>query len=65
MTTAALDTAATKARAVNRSGLTILALGALALALGFALPWIVTSKLALSLMAQAMFDALLPPASAF
>jgi branched-chain amino acid transport system permease protein len=65
MTTAALDTTAAKARPVNRSGLMILALGALALALGFALPWIVTSKLALSLMAQAMFDALLATSVGF
>jgi branched-chain amino acid transport system permease protein len=65
MTAAALDTMAANPRPANRSGFTILALGALALALGFALPWVVTSKLALSLMAQAMFDALLATSVGF
>jgi branched-chain amino acid transport system permease protein len=62
MTTAALDTRVAKA---NRAGLMILALGALALALGFALPWVVTSKLALSLLAQSMFDGLLATSVGF
>ena len=65
MTTAALDTTVAKARPASWSGLTVLALGALALALGFALPWVVTSKLALSLMAQAIFDALLATSVGF
>jgi len=65
MTTAALEMTAAKARPANRSGRMILVLGALALAVGFALPWIVTSKLALSLMAQAMFDALLATSVGF
>jgi branched-chain amino acid transport system permease protein len=65
MTTAALDVAAASGRPARRSGLMILGIGALALMLGFALPWIVTSKLALSLMAQAMFDALLATSVGF
>jgi branched-chain amino acid transport system permease protein len=65
MTTATLDTRVRKARAANRSGIAILAFGAIALALGFALPFVVTSKLALSLMAQAMFDALLATSVGF
>jgi branched-chain amino acid transport system permease protein len=65
MTTAELDTGVATARLANRAGPKILALGALALALGFVLPWVVTSKLALSLMAQAMFDALLATSVGF
>jgi branched-chain amino acid transport system permease protein len=65
MTTAALDTTVAKTHPANRAGRMILAFGALALALGFALPWVVTSKLALSLMAQAMFDALLATSVGF
>src|ERR1700730_17591136 len=65
MTTAALDIAAASGRPARRSGVMILGIGALALMLGFGLPWIVTSKLALSLMAQAMFDASLATSVGF
>ncbi len=43
----------------------VLLAGALALLAGFALPWIVSSKLALSLVAQALFDALLATSVGF
>jgi len=41
------------------AGLVVLLAGAVALLVGFALPWIVPSKLAMSLLAQSLFDALL------
>jgi len=44
---------------------TVLLAAALALLAGFALPWIVSSKLALSLVAQALFDALLATSVGF
>jgi branched-chain amino acid transport system permease protein len=41
------------------AALAVLLAGAVALLTGFALPWIVPSKLAMSLLAQSLFDALL------
>jgi branched-chain amino acid transport system permease protein len=53
------------ARRGARSALAILALGLVALAAGAALPVLVSSKIALSLFAQAIFDALLATSVGF
>lgn len=59
MTAAAFAQAQAPLRRRGRSGVVILAVGALALIAGFVLPSVVTSKITLSLLAQAVFDALL------
>ena len=65
MTTAALHTSTARTRPATRSGLVIVAVGVIALLAGGALPSVVTSKLALSLMSQAIFDALLATSVGF
>ncbi len=47
------------------AGLAIVLAGAVALLAGFALPWIMPSKIAMSLLAQSLFDALLATSVGF
>ena len=65
MTTIAQDQLrAARPRNVS-AGLAIVLAGALALLAGFALPWIMPSKIAMSLLAQSLFDALLATSVGF
>jgi len=59
MTAAALDSTRASQRRAPRSGVVLLAIGILALAAGALFPLIGPSKITLSLLAQAIFDALL------
>ena len=65
MTAAALDRPGSFVRRTRQSGFTILAVGILALAVGAFLPMIAPSKIMLSLLAQAIFDALLATSAGF
>ncbi|HEV2677379.1 MAG TPA: branched-chain amino acid ABC transporter permease [Aliidongia sp.] len=63
--TIAADTIAPRAKPRRGIPLLPLLLGAVALIVGFALPWIAPSKVAMSLMAQSLFDALLATSVGF
>lgn len=65
--TIALDTtpSAVRAQRATRSRMLVLVLGLLGLALGFVLPYLLPSKIAMSLAAQAIFDALLATSVGF
>lgn len=65
MMAAALDRTGSFVRRTRPSGFTILAIGILALAVGAILPMVAPSKIMLSLLAQAIFDALLATSVGF
>jgi branched-chain amino acid transport system permease protein len=65
MMTAALDRTGSFVRRTRQSGFTILAVGILAVAVGAILPMVAPSKIMLSLLAQAIFDALLATSVGF
>jgi branched-chain amino acid transport system permease protein len=65
MMAAALDRTGSFERRTRQSGFTILAVGILALAVGAVLPMVVPSKIMLSLLAQAIFDAMLATSVGF
>jgi branched-chain amino acid transport system permease protein len=64
MSTIAQTGAVTRSRSVPTS-FTTLVLVAIAVAVGAALPWLLPSRIALSLLAQALFDALLATSAGF
>ena len=64
MSTLAQGTIVVRPRRIGATTATLLA-GAVALAVGFALPLLLPSKIAMSLFAQALFDALLATSVGF